>query len=52
MTQTLNYATTRYQFEILLFSYKRRTKHIGEPEFAHRWSRSGMGTFGPHQNFR
>jgi len=30
-------ATTRYQFEILLFSWKSHTKHVGEPQFAHRW---------------
>jgi len=40
-------ATTRYQFEILLFSYKSHTKYVGErhaareSQFAHHWSIAG-----------
>jgi len=46
MKQTKYEATTRYQFVILLFSWKSHTKHVGEshevrkPQFAHRWYRS------------
>jgi len=36
-------ATTRYQFEMLLFSWKSHTKYVGEPQFAHHCSIAGVG---------
>jgi len=29
--------TTRYQIEILQFSYKSHTNHVGESQFLHHW---------------
>jgi len=43
MKTNLKYeATTRYYFEILLFSWKSHTKHVGKPQFAHYWYKPGV----------